>query len=381
MYYLDPLYGQLDISKNEISLYQTEALARLRDVSLSAVPPFTWPAGNVASRFEHSVGVAFLAKKLCKKEDFKDYAEDLYFASLFHDVGSPPFSHITEVFQREITGKNHEEFVEEVLTDPDLKAKIKQNGGSPKTIIEMITGEKQPWSDLINGSIDLDNLDNTLRWGLGAGVFTNKLYEPEEILNAFIISEGKLALRMDYQVNIQKWELARRLAYELVYSDLNLAPGSMLFRALQFAYENGEIDNDFFYRTDSQAFYLLENKFNQTTRKIAKDIRLWKFYQPAAKKIVDDPSERIKQICLSWRKSGEVADKIAEELEIPREKICISAGKDKGFKKIHLPFVGKGEKQYHLPIIPLKWRIKVYLHPTVDFKEATVQKLLEQLIS
>jgi len=190
MDYLDHLYGQLEFKKNVFALFQTKALTRLRDVSLSAVPPFTWASGMISSRFEHSVGVAHLARLLGKKKSFQKMSQNLFLAALLHDVGSPPFSHVTEEFQQEVTGMNHEEFVKEILKEEKLEKLVKKNKGDFKLIIKLIKGDYFPWSDLINGSIDLDNLDNSLRWGLGAGVFKTKFYEPEEVLNAFIL-KGK----------------------------------------------------------------------------------------------------------------------------------------------------------------------------------------------
>ena len=317
MRYLDPLYGQLSFSDKEFLLFQTRALTRLRDVSLSAVPPFTWASGMIASRFEHSVGVAFLAKKLGLKPQFKPIKDNLYLAALLHDAGSPPFSHIAEDFQQQITNMNHEEFIEEILAEKKLQQKIKLNNGDFKTIILLIKGQLSPWSDLINGSIDLDNLDNSLRWGLGAGVFKNKFYEPEEIINAFVLKQNKLALDIEYKSNIQKWELARRLVYDLVYSDANLSPGSMIARALELAYQADELDKNYFFLTDSQAFYLLENRFNSASQKLAQAARFWNFYVLAAKQQTSQQSKKFKDICLNWKKRFKLANDIAKNINPP----------------------------------------------------------------
>src|SRR3989344_9426960 len=99
--YTDPLYGALEISPAETELFQTPELARLRDISLSAVPTIMLPWGKIASRFEHSVGVAHLAKLVMEKSQFADIGIDLVFAGLLHDIGSPPFSHLTEIFLEE----------------------------------------------------------------------------------------------------------------------------------------------------------------------------------------------------------------------------------------------------------------------------------------
>ncbi len=307
-------------------------------------------------------------------------AANLFLAALLHDVGSPPFSHLTEDFQHELTGMNHEEFVKEALKEEKLKQLIKKNKGELSLIIKMIQGELSPWGDLINGSIDLDNLDNSLRWGLGAGVFKTKFYEPEEIVNAFMLQKGKLVLNISYQSNILKWELARRLVYDLVYSDVNLGPGSMVSRALYFAFINKEITQDFFYLTDSQAFFLLENRFNPACQKLAQAARFWHFYLLAGKKETEKPSKKLKNICLNWKQKFQLADKIALNLKIAKEDVCLYAGKDKGFKRIHLPFVGDEQRKQHLPLVPLKWRVKVYLHPKHKSRLKEFEEVITKLI-
>ena len=121
--YTDPLYGKLPISKAETELFQPPQLARLRDISLSAVPTIMLPWGKIASRFEHSVGVAHLAKLVAEQTNFSISGQDLIFAGLLHDVGSPPFSHLTEIFLEEKLGKTHEQFVEEVLESSEVWTK------------------------------------------------------------------------------------------------------------------------------------------------------------------------------------------------------------------------------------------------------------------
>ncbi|NMB57235.1 HD domain-containing protein [Candidatus Beckwithbacteria bacterium] len=381
MQYLDPLYGQLEIDEREWQLFQTQALTRIRDISLSAVPPVATASGMVGSRFEHSVGVAYLAKILTMQNDFKHLAADLYLASLFHDIGSPPFSHITEKFMEEITGESHEVFASQMLYAEDSQKAIKNYGGNLDHIYKLIIGETKPWSDLINGSIDLDNIDNSLRWGLATGIFNHKFYEPEDIIQAYVWANNQLSLKLNFYPHIQKWELCRRLIYDVVYSNLNLIPESMLFRALQFAYEDNELKKDFFSFTDSQALYFLEYKANQLTRKLMKDMRFWHLYLPAGKIIkADTISETVKTFCTVWQERQKIADIIAHSLGVKKEEVTVYAGKDRGFKKIHLPFIGDGEIVEHQPLQKLFWRIKVFLHPKHKDKVPAVQELLESIV-
>lgn len=382
MQYFDPLYGQLEFGDKELKLFQTEALTRMRDISLSAVPPLATPSGIIASRFEHSVGVAHLARLLTQRKEFAEQTQNLFLASLLHDAGSPPFSHVSEPFLEEVIGKDHEEFAFKVFEEKDMVEAIKDYGGDTKLLLRLITGDFKPWSDLINGTIDLDNIDNSLRWGLGWGVFQGKFYEPEELIKAFIFAGGQLALDVNYQAQIQRWELCRRLVYDVVYSDMNLASGTMLFRALELAFKNNELDEEFFRLTESQALYVLEHRCNPRTRKLVHDMRHWCFYQPAvAITRAGSVSETMKALCHSWKERQKIADSVAEALGIPPEAVTVYAGKDKGFKQIHLPFVG-GEKRFkHEPLQKLYWRIRVYLHPSFKDEEGAVREVVSSLLT
>jgi HD superfamily phosphohydrolase len=382
MQYLDPLYGQLEMTDKDVKLFQTEALTRLRDISLSVVPPLATPSGIIASRFEHSVGVAHLARRLSLRPEFQEQAVNLYLASLFHDAGSPPFSHASEYFLEELTGKDHEEYVVTVVEQSDATKVIKDYGGNPGIIVRLITGKLKPWSDLVNGTIDLDNIDNSLRWGLGWGIFQNKFYEPEELIQAYRLHDGNLALDVAYQPQIQQWELCRRLVYDVVYSDMNLAPGSMLFRALELAFAHGELAEEFFILTESQALYVLEHRCNPQTRQLIHDMRHWLFYQLVASVVQEDTvTETMKTFCLDWRERQKIADIVAKALGVPQAAVGVYAGSNKGFKKIHLPFVGGEKPQEHQPLQKLSWRIKVYLHPQYQDKAAAAQAVVESLLA
>src|SRR3989344_7166750 len=162
----DRLYGKIEYDANQLKLFQTREMARLRHVSLSAIPTWTIPTGVCASKFEHSIGVAHLATIVGSKAEFQDIARDLYFAALAHDMGTPPFSHASEYFQIKLLKKNHEQFAEDVIDGSEFAKVVRKNGGDIERIINFVIGREKPMSDIVNGSIDIDNLDNSLRFGL-----------------------------------------------------------------------------------------------------------------------------------------------------------------------------------------------------------------------
>lgn len=381
MYYLDPLYGKREIDDKHLKLYQTDTLTRLRDISLSVVPSISTPSGMVTSRFEHSMGVSYLSSLLTKKDKFSEIGINLELAGLFHDAGSPPFSHASEVFLEEMTGKDHEEYAEYVFQDKEVKSAIEAVGGNIDIVFKLITGQLKPWSDLINGTIDIDNIDNSLRWSMGVGVLRSKIYEPEELIHAYGMNDEGLYLKLEYQAEIQKWELCRRLTYNHIYSDENIGPGSLLNRALQFAYEAGNLSEDFFKLTESQALYTLQNRSNPATKQLINDLTHWIFYTKAVDLGFMNASDTLIAFCENWKERFKLADIVADSLAIPREAVTVFAGKDKGFRKIHLPFIGKQKQtEEHQPLQKKHWRVKVFIHPRFAERIDEVQEIVESVV-
>lgn len=373
----DRLYKRVELTEQDVRLFQTKELARLRHVSLSAIPTWTIPTGVCASKFEHSVGVAHLARVVSERPEFKEVSRDLYFAALAHDLGTPPFSHASEHFQVKLTGKNHEVFAEEIIEGGEFAKEVKRQDGDINRVIAFVKGEDKPLSDLVNGSIDIDNLDNTLRYGLSMGLLHEAQYLPEELARAYAIRDRKLVLLAEYAAGIEGWEKTRRAVYEFVYGGINLSAGMMLVRALDFASREGEINRDYFLMTDSEAFTYLANECNTKTRTLIERADQWIFYPRVYNFRDAEVSDGFVSYVLDSDNRGRLADEISAELGISQEDVCVYMGKDKGFKKIHLPIVGDGDDQEHQPRNKLAYMVQVYLHPKWVDKSKEVEGIVK----
>lgn len=382
MKYYDFLYGEIELEKEILELCQTKVLARLRDISLSAVHPRIVPAGDFISRFKHSLGVVHLAEILCTKPEFESFQKELTLAALLHDVGSPPFSHCAEHFQSEVFGKDHESCVGDILDSSEIKTILKGQRVSLEEVVSIIKGEQQPLGKLINGTIDLDNLDNSLRFGLSGGILEEKIYDPEHLALSFDLRHGEIFILKGYAEEIEKWEECRRKVYQWVYDDRNLSPGMMMFRALEFAYFNGELAEDFFYLTESEAFSYLTEKCSRATRELVEDALRWRFFVRAAEYITRKPTTRVKELCSGMKQRKYLADRVAEELKITKKDVCVYTGKDKGYKKIKIPFIDEGGKTGNfVPKEERRWIIKVYIDPEYTGKIKEAQTVLSEIIS
>ena len=90
MYIVDPLYGEYEITEPVfLDLLRHPALLRLHGVAQHGLPEQWFPEMKTFSRFEHSVGVFLLLRKL--GAPLKEQV-----AGLVHDVSHTVFSHVID---------------------------------------------------------------------------------------------------------------------------------------------------------------------------------------------------------------------------------------------------------------------------------------------
>lgn len=96
----DPLYGPIELTKKCLQIIDTKEFQRLRCIKQLGSCYYVFP-GAVHNRFEHSIGVCFLAKELLTNllnkqpeiEICNEIKECIPIAGLCHDLGHGPFSH------------------------------------------------------------------------------------------------------------------------------------------------------------------------------------------------------------------------------------------------------------------------------------------------
>ena len=92
----DAVFGFIDVDETESNIVSTPIFQRLRRIRQLALANLVYP-GALHTRFEHSLGVCYIAGLLATRLGFEENDKRrIRLAALLHDIGHGPFSHISE---------------------------------------------------------------------------------------------------------------------------------------------------------------------------------------------------------------------------------------------------------------------------------------------
>jgi HD superfamily phosphohydrolase len=344
------LYGDIDHDSPEFDLvwdlFQSGPLTRLRDISLSSTPSRFAAHGMAASRFEHSVGVAYLARKLADwRPTIRDDRDLLMAAALCHDIGSPPFSHISELFMYQLSGRTHEQETEMLLAPgTELDELLRSYRVDPQRVVEIINGQDEILGPLIAGSIDLDNIDNSIHL-LGSMGYEADRYDPLTLVKAFRFHQGSAHLDTQYLSQIVGWAETRRELYDILHAEPHLSSATMLYRAIEFAFAAGLIDEQFFTMGESDALFFLANRCGSETASLIDRTLRWKQFHLVYEIVNQDHDHRLLSLYEDWAARKAFTDELAERLGLANQDFAVYIGNDRGEKAIALPFYGRNAEE------------------------------------
>ena len=342
-----PLYGEIEHGPADDlawNIYQSAELARLRDISLSSVPSRFAPHGVATSRFQHSVAVGYLARLLCARQpELADERDLLVSAALLHDSMSTPFSHISEVFLYDRTGRTHEQQTRVLLSgDGELVDLLARHRVDPLRVSDIVTGRDRLLGSLIAGSIDLDNVSNTVDLLASLGYHDELPYHPVRLVDAFVFADGELRLDTAFLSELLGWAKARRMLYGLLHSEPNLSAATMLYRAIEFAYAAGAIGEDFFAMGESEALLFLRRHAGRQASDLIEAEERWRHFPRLHERQLDVEDPRLVGLYGDWRARKAFTDELARRLGIPAEEMTFYVGRDRASKPIDVPFIGDG---------------------------------------
>lgn len=290
----DRLYGEMifpDIIQN---LLDCPGLLRLRDVRMANNQFVSFPAFSNASRYEHSLGVCYLAGICAKSLNLSEKDKiELMMACLYHDVGTPPFAHaMEEVLQAEyefdhennlrqlIEGRNDSYVgnLEQIYMGNTVKLRsVCQSKAGRRLrldiyrIAKLIVGDKsEPLSFLLNGNgMDLDNIDNIVRASTAMGIIDSKDCDlAKRLASSFIFNDkGEICYNALYMQDIRQWQRIRDEQYTAIFDSIeDFSYQTMIKKSLLLLINEPDLEcqlnKDSWKLTDAEILhdYLLRNE-------------------------------------------------------------------------------------------------------------------------
>ena len=220
----DPIHKHIKITDIEMEIIDTPFFQRLRRIKQLAGAHLVYPSAQ-HSRFEHSVGsmhLAGLAGEHLLLEgtiESKETIQELRIASLLHDIGHGPFSHLFEEYLKTVNMENHETIGSKIIRKTEVGDVLKKHGYSPLEISKLSFGESKIRykNEIIAGSLSSDLMDYLPRDSFFTGAEYGKIDYNRIISSLKVISDDRIALSDSALSSFESMLISRYQMFRAVY--------------------------------------------------------------------------------------------------------------------------------------------------------------------
>jgi len=238
---IDPIHDFVRVYDNELKIIDTPIFQRLRRIRQLSGAHLIYP-GAQHTRFEHSLGVMHIAsmagQALAEKGVVSsDDIQNLRLASLLHDIGHGPFSHLFEEIFEEKRKISHEDLGRDIILKTEIGDIISKNGFDKKLITKLAFGDSklQFMNEIISGALSADIMDYLLRDGYFTGAEHAKI-DHHRLTHSLDVYKNKLALDKSSLVNFETMMISRFQMFKAVYFHKTVRAGEvMLLEAMDLA--------------------------------------------------------------------------------------------------------------------------------------------------
>ncbi|MCU4799776.1 HD domain-containing protein [Halobacteria archaeon HArc-gm2] len=235
----DAIQGHIDVEGIAEELIDTPVVQRLRGIQQLGNTSLVYPSAN-HTRFEHSLGVYYLADQALEKLDIGAHeGECIRAAAILHDIGHGPFSHNTEPILESYLGKTHEE-VEDLLEEGPVNDILSDFDIDPGYIADLVSG-KGKYGQLISGELDVDRMDYLARDAHHAGVPYGNI-DHDHLIHTLTFAQKKLSIKEGNKEVAENLLTARALMNPTVYNHPTARIcEAMLLRATEMLLETNQL--------------------------------------------------------------------------------------------------------------------------------------------
>ncbi len=241
----DPIHGYIFVDDLVRELIDTRYFQRLRRIKQLSGSEYVYPGAN-HTRFEHSLGVSYLAEKMANSitndEDVTLSEKEINhvkIAGLLHDIGHGPFSHTFEALLSK-ANKHHEELSRWIIQNSEISDILKTNGVNVDIVTGLINGKKTIkgkgyLNQIISGACDVDKMDFIVRDSYHTGAEYGQV-DIMRILYTMGVYEGNLAVNYSALPAFEAFLIARVESFRTIYfHKVSRASQLMIVRAMELA--------------------------------------------------------------------------------------------------------------------------------------------------
>ncbi|ADB57948.1 HD domain-containing protein [Archaeoglobus profundus] len=234
----DTIHGLLKIEDWMIKIIDTPEFQRLRRISQIGFANLVFPGAN-HTRFEHSLGVMEIARRLVERMEIdEDEKMEIVASALLHDIAHLPFSHCSESVVERRLGLNHEN-VEVVLRKGEIKDVLRDLGFNVRKMIAHIKGLSD--CNVVKGDIDADRIDYLMRDSHYTGV-AHGVFDAQRLINKIVFVDKKIVIDAGGLRSAESLLISRFLMYTTVYYHHVCRIARKMFeKALEFCIEEGNL--------------------------------------------------------------------------------------------------------------------------------------------
>ena len=221
----DPVHGYVYITENEKELVDSYPMQRLRRLRQLAGSEYVYPGAN-HTRFEHCIGVMYLAGKAVENPNISRIVQDeeadmVRIAGLLHDVGHGPFSHVFEQLLIRDLDKTHEDITSWIVEKSELNEKITSMGYNPDDVAKLAVGKlhkkgRSFLDQVISSAVDVDKQDFIVRDTFHTGAEYGFI-DVFRLIHALDVLDDDLAVELGALSALESFIIARIESFKSIY--------------------------------------------------------------------------------------------------------------------------------------------------------------------
>lgn len=342
----DPVHGSIELGGIVLDLVDTAEVQRLRGIRQLGFANVAFPGAN-HSRFEHALGVAYLAGRVAVRLGLEEERNLLQVAAILHDVGHPPYSHTLEHLMVDCLKKDHMEITGEVIRGeldiggeeeqsmrrlrvPRVNKILKRWGVSAEEVSRLLAGKHRHryLGDFLHSEVDVDQMDYLLRDSHFTGVALGMI-DVNRLLSTLVIHKGRSHIQGKGIEAVEGLLTARDLMYSSVYYHHTVrAAEIMLVNAVDRALGAGYLEEPYgFFLTDDARLLERLSSVGGYPAEIVARLRYRKLFKTAylqtRRELTKAEKGRYLRRFGRWSSVREIQDEIADEAGVERGKVML----------------------------------------------------------